>query len=210
MFRSQTLGFIFQQFNLLHRTSALDNVILPQIYAGQGHHERGPELLRMVGLSDRMDHKPNQLSGGQQQRVAIARALVNSPQVLFADEPTGNLSSNQSEDILRLLTQLNQQGLTIVLVTHDLGIAEYARRIIRIKDGLLIEEKSNDFGPGEKRSSGICWSVSTRVAIQPIVNSNSPRFSLAELKEHVGSAFRAMTANKIRSALSVLGVSVGG
>jgi len=208
--RSQMLGFVFQLFNLLPRTSALGNVILPMIYTGQGHRaERGRELLQEMGLADRMHHQPNQLSGGQQQRVAIARALTNKPQVLFADEPTGNLSSEQAKDILELLRNLNQQGLTIVLVTHELEIAAYARRIIKLNDGVITEDKSHGFAPGDPVRIGNIPNAPVRGSAQHILNLKSPRFSLAEFKEHINSAFRAMAANKVRSALSVLGILIG-
>jgi len=208
--RSQMLGFVFQLFNLLPRTSALGNVILPMIYTGQGHRiERGRELLQEMGLADRMNHQPNQLSGGEQQRVAIARALVNKPLILFADEPTGNLSSEQAEDILQLLRDLNQQGLTVVLVTHELEIASYARRIIKLHDGEIIEDRPNASAPGKQVRVGSIPSVSVREDAQPILNLKTPRFSLAELKEHISSAFRAMVANKVRSILSVLGILIG-
>ncbi len=207
--RSQTLGFIFQQFNLLPRTSALDNVILPMIYAGkENREERGCELLRAVGLEDRIGHQPNQLSGGQQQRVAIARALVNKPMILFADEPTGNLASDQAEDILKLITNLNHEGLTIVLVTHDPAIAAHAPRVIRLMDGALVEDESHGLQYGEQKHFGN-QSTSTIIARQSILNFESPKFSLAEFKEHFNSACRAMTANKVRSTLSVLGVLMG-
>jgi len=207
--RSQTLGFIFQQFNLLPRTSALDNVILPMIYAGkENREERGCELLRAVGLEDRMDHQPNQLSGGQQQRVAIARALVNKPVILFADEPTGNLASDQANDILKLITTLNHEGLTIVLVTHDPAIAAHARRVIHLMDGALVEDKSQGLQYGEQKHFEN-QSAPTIITKPSIFNSESPKFSLAEFKEHFNSARRAMTANKVRSTLSVLGVLMG-
>ena len=118
--RSRTIGFIFQMFNLLSRTSAMDNVELPMIYSGaENREQRARDVLTSVGLQDRMDHKPNQLSGGQQQRVAIARALANNPKILFADEPTGNLASDQAEDILHQLELLNQTGITVIMVTND-------------------------------------------------------------------------------------------
>src|SRR4029077_1983721 len=139
--RSKTIGFIFQMFNLLSRTSTLDNVMLPMIYSGAPNREaRAEELLKDLGLGDRMDHKPNQLSGGQQQRVAIARALVNRPRILFADEPTGNLASDQAEDILRQMELLNRSGITVIMVTHDPDIAQHARRIIHIKDGKIVAD----------------------------------------------------------------------
>ena len=179
------------------------------IYAGNEHREeRARELLETVGLADRKDHMPNQLSGGQQQRVAIARALVNHPQVLFADEPTGNLASDQAGDILQCLTQLNRQGLTIVMVTHEPEIAAYASRTIRLKDGMMLEDTSNKSRVGEQSNTVIAptasvWADASLSALEP------PRFSLAELKEHVRSALRAMAANKVRSALSMLGVLIG-
>ena len=145
--RNKEIGFIFQTFNLLPRSSALDNVILPLIYAGYSKSERiekAKQTLVSVGLGDRMDHNPNELSGGQRQRVAIARALVNSPSILLADEPTGNLDSKTSVDIMRLLEQIHQNGNTIILVTHENDIAEHAKRIIRLKDGLVESDTQND------------------------------------------------------------------
>ncbi len=208
--RSQQLGFIFQLFNLLPRTSALDNVMLPMIYTGNGHRqERARELLATVGLADRLDHMPNQLSGGQQQRVAIARALVNRPRILFADEPTGNLALGQAEDILGCLTQLNRQGLTIVLVTHEPEIAASASRIIHLKDGLMVEDTPNDPVPCAHGVAARLPAVLAQDTAYPTATVATPRFSLAEFKEHIHSALRAMAANKIRSALSVLGVLIG-
>jgi len=146
--RNETLGFVFQSFNLLSRTSALENVELPMIYAGIGLRERhrlARAALERVGLGDRLDHHPNQLSGGQRQRVAIARALVNTPSIILADEPTGNLDSVTSGEILRLFDQLHQEGQTIVLVTHEHDVAEHAKRQVHLRDGRvesdLITEK---------------------------------------------------------------------
>jgi putative ABC transport system ATP-binding protein len=141
--RNRRIGFVFQQFNLLPRTSALENVELPMVYSGVKAAERrarAQDALRTVGLGERMGHTPAELSGGQQQRVAIARALVNHPQLILADEPTGALDSQTSEDIMRLLSQLNQHGMTVVLVTHEHDIAEWARRRIVFKDGYVIED----------------------------------------------------------------------
>jgi ABC-type lipoprotein export system ATPase subunit len=141
--RKQTIGFVFQSFNLLARTSGLENVMMPLTYAVERLTEtqmrqRAAELLERVGLGDRMHHLPSQLSGGQQQRVAIARALVNNPRILLADEPTGNLDSRTSEEILRMFQDLNRrESLTIILVTHDPEVARHARRIIHIKDGQI-------------------------------------------------------------------------
>jgi len=142
--RSRFLGFVFQSFNLLARTSALDNVELPLVYAGVGGRERGRRAaaaLARVGLSDRMDHLPNQLSGGQQQRVAIARALVAEPKVILADEPTGNLDSRTSVEIMALFQELVAAGITVVLVTHENDIAGYAARVVEMRDGLVVADR---------------------------------------------------------------------
>jgi ABC-type lipoprotein export system ATPase subunit len=151
--RNRKIGFVFQNFNLLARTSALDNVLMPLAYSYHGisdreGRERGRALLELVGLADRTHHEPSQLSGGQQQRVAIARALINEPSILFADEPTGNLDSRTSEDILRMFQTLNREkGITIVIVTHDAGVASHAKRTIHIRDGLIEEGAGNEPPP---------------------------------------------------------------
>ena len=138
--RNKEIGFVFQTFNLLPRTTALDNVALPMVYAGYPKSERNKratEVLTQVNLSDRMDHQPNQLSGGQRQRVAIARALVNSPSIILADEPTGNLDSKTSVEIMKLFGDIHAQGNTVILVTHEEEIAAYAHRVIRLRDGMI-------------------------------------------------------------------------
>ena len=146
--RNQRIGFVFQGFNLLARTSAVENVELPMMYngnAGKHRRERALEVLALVGLGNRVDHLPNQLSGGQQQRVAIARALVNRPSLILADEPTGNLDSATSSEIMGLFQRLNaEQGITVILVTHEPDIAAYARRQIHFKDGLVIADRPNE------------------------------------------------------------------
>ncbi len=138
--RNKEIGFVFQTFNLLPRTTALDNVALPMIYAGYPKPERNKratEVLQQVNLADRMDHQPNQLSGGQRQRVAVARALVNKPSIILADEPTGNLDSKTSVEIMNLFNEIHANGNTVILVTHEEEIAAYAHRIIRLRDGLI-------------------------------------------------------------------------
>jgi putative ABC transport system ATP-binding protein len=144
--RNQEIGFIFQTFNLLPRYTALENVMLPLIYAGYPKSERAEKAkhtLEDVGLGDRMDHKPNELSGGQRQRVAVARALVNNPSIILADEPTGNLDSKTSVDIMKLFGQIHDRGNTIILVTHEESISRYAHRIIRLLDGEIDEVEIN-------------------------------------------------------------------
>ncbi|MFC7459967.1 ABC transporter ATP-binding protein [Hydrogenophaga defluvii] len=141
--RNRRIGFVFQQFNLLPRTSALENVELPMVYAGVkagDRHQRALAALQRVGLGERTGHTPAELSGGQQQRVAIARALVNQPQLILADEPTGALDSRTSDDIMQLLAQLNAQGMTVVLVTHEHDVAAWARRRLVFRDGQLVED----------------------------------------------------------------------
>lgn len=145
--RNKEIGFVFQTFNLLPRATALENVALPLIYAGYGKSERDEmahTALDNVGLGDRWHHRPNELSGGQRQRVAIARALVNNPSIILADEPTGNLDSKTSYDIMNLFQELHDKGNTIIMVTHEDDIAHYAHRIIRLRDGLVEWDKKND------------------------------------------------------------------
>lgn len=144
--RNTEIGFVFQTFNLLPRTTALDNVALPMIYAGvskKGRIARAEEVLNDVGLADRMDHKPNQLSGGQRQRVAVGRALVNNPSIILADEPTGNLDSKTSIEIMGLFDEIHRNGNTVILVTHEEDIAEHAHRVIRLRDGIIESDTRN-------------------------------------------------------------------
>ena len=151
--RNREIGFVFQSYNLLPRLTAAKNVMLPLLYNGHQHlsdkecHERAIAALESVGLGDRIHHRPNELSGGQQQRVAIARALINNPSIILADEPTGNLDTQSSVEILDLLHQLHDQGATIVMVTHEPGLAEHAERVIFLRDGQIVSDKLN----GKKR-----------------------------------------------------------
>jgi putative ABC transport system ATP-binding protein len=153
--RNRKIGFVFQSYNLLPRLTAVKNVIVPLLYNG-GHqrsdadrHARAIEVLESVGLGDRTHHRPNELSGGQQQRVAIARALVNEPSILLADEPTGNLDTRSGEDIMALLDQLHAEGATIVMVTHELNIAEHAERVIYLLDGAIVSDQVHASGLGD-------------------------------------------------------------
>lgn len=144
--RNKEIGFVFQTFNLLPRLSALENVMLPLIYAGTSKKERierGEEVMGLVGLTDRMHHKPNELSGGQRQRVAIARALVNKPSIILADEPTGNLDTKTSYEIMQIFDEIQDQGNTVILVTHEEDIAQYAKRVVRLRDGLKESDTLN-------------------------------------------------------------------
>jgi putative ABC transport system ATP-binding protein len=145
--RNLKVGFVFQAFNLLARTTAIDNVSVPMIYAGKRSandmYAHAEELLTRVGLADRLDHEPSRLSGGQQQRVAIARALANDPKIIFADEPTGNLDSKSSQEIMKIFEELNADGRTLIFVTHDKNVASFANRIIQIKDGQILSDKKS-------------------------------------------------------------------
>jgi putative ABC transport system ATP-binding protein len=150
--RNSKIGFVFQSYNLLPRLTAAKNVMMPLLYNGNAHrsdrerYERSLEVLESVGLGERVHHRPNELSGGQQQRVAIARALVNNPSILLADEPTGNLDTRSGDEIMALLCQLHERGATIVMVTHELNIAEYAQRVIYLVDGQIVSDKVDASG----------------------------------------------------------------
>jgi macrolide transport system ATP-binding/permease protein len=203
--RNRTIGFIFQQFNLLQRASALENVNLPLLYSGNtadGH--RGVKMLERVGLGNRTHHRPNELSGGQQQRVAIARALVNNPSIILADEPTGNLDSKSAKDIMALFRALHRQGLTVVLVTHDIEVAEHADRIITIRDGEIQEDRRNE--------TPVINETAEEAVLEMLRESAKKRSWLAVL--HEGSALtrqslRALWHNKARTFLSALGILIG-
>ena len=195
--RREAIGFVFQQFNLLPRVAADENVAMPLLYS---RHQldlvRADALLAQVGLRDRVHHKPNELSGGQQQRVAIARALVNEPRILLADEPTGNLDTSSQQEILAVLRELNRQGITIIMVTHEEEVAREARRRIRIRDGVI----QSDERTGEGRGPVPAAAARARA---------KERWRLAEITEHLHQGLRTLAANKVRTALSMLGILIG-
>lgn len=199
--RRNEVGFIFQQFNLLPRLKAWQNVSLPLLYSADGFDfGRANELLGRVGLSDRVDHRPNELSGGQQQRIAIARSLINEPGIIFADEPTGNLDSQSEQEVLEILQELNSHGITIIVVTHEEEIGRLAKRLIRLKDGEIQVDERRAPLPN----------VTNRIeTIQVPSVENRPEFPLKELFEHFSQGFQTLAGNKIRSALSMLGILIG-
>jgi len=202
--RNQNLGFVFQTFNLLPRTNALENVIMPLSYNGvnlsdQEARHQGEALLQRVGLGDRLDHEPSQLSGGQQQRVAIARALVNHPSVLFADEPTGNLDSKTSEEMLGLFQQLNEEGVTIILVTHDENVARIAKRVIRIHDGMVAADDP-------PQSALQAAAVSPEEEVKPV---RRPFWAWPRIRWMLRTSLQGLRRNVMRAALTTLGIIIG-
>ncbi|AKL98511.1 ABC transporter permease [Endomicrobium proavitum] len=197
--RNHYLGFIFQQFNLLSKLTAKENVSLPIIYANskdEKKHEDAKKLLELVGLADRMDHRPNEMSGGQQQRVAIARSLINKPLIIFADEPTGNLDTKSTKEIIQILKDLNASGITIVMVTHEPELTAYATRTIKVQDGLIIADETAK--KVEQTSGGSRANV-----------YEQKTFSLSRIKDYFAQGFRSLVGNKMRSVLSILGVMIG-
>jgi len=197
--RNKGIGFVFQHFNLLARATALENVDLPMLYSPKKTDEPfARRLLQDLGLGARLSHRPNQLSGGQQQRVAIARALVNRPRLILADEPTGNLDSVSSREILEELRRLNGLGMTIVMVTHDAEIARHARRIVHMKDGVVQSDESN---PGPTPEA-------TAQTKTPLDDGGRPHIWM-EIPHHFKQAWRALTANITRTILSALGILIG-
>ncbi len=201
--RNKKIGFIFQTFNLLPRTSALENVIMPLSYNGansgdQGEFHRASDLLQRVGLETRLDHEPSQLSGGQQQRVAIARALINNPSLLLADEPTGNLDSRTSEEMLDLFKRLNEEGVTIILVTHDEQVARSAKRIIRLHDGVVATDEA---APNVK--------VSEPASTAPPQFNRRIHLAMPRFRAMLRTAVHGLRRNIMRAALTALGIIIG-
>ncbi|WP_319381838.1 ATP-binding cassette domain-containing protein [Thiomicrorhabdus sp.] len=195
--RREAFGFIFQSYNLISTASARENVEVPAVYAGfpaEERHERASTLLGDLGLGDRVDHKPNQLSGGQQQRVSIARALMNGGQVILADEPTGALDSKSGRDVMTLLSELSQQGHTIILITHDADVAAHADRMIEMRDGRVLSDQS-------KREAKIA------AVSNPHLHPGAS--ALSDIFEASLTAFRSLRANIFRSVLTLLGVMIG-
>lgn len=196
--RARILGFVFQQFNLLPRITAAENITLPQIYLGEKTRPaQAGKFLAQVSLSDRAGHRPNQLSGGQQQRVAIARSLVNNPRIIFADEPTGNLASDQSTEIMGIFRKLNDRGITVIIVTHEADIAAWAKRVIKLKDGRIVEDSEKP---------------RTEKKAQETAHLKIPKsFFLGrrEIAENMGSSINSIIGNKTRSLLTMLGIIIG-
>lgn len=194
--RRETIGFVFQQFNLLPRMSALENVTVPLLYSKiPGGADYGNELLNRTGIGGRATHRPNELSGGQQQRVAIARSLINRPQIIFADEPTGNLDSISEKEILSILKELNEQGITVIIVTHEEEVGQQAKRLIRMRDGAIVSDERQAPLPQKRKAADKV----------PHQKSNL----VTEVFEYLKLGFKTLAANKVRTALSVLGILIG-
>jgi macrolide transport system ATP-binding/permease protein len=202
--RNRLAGFVFQQFHLLPRISAVENAELPLIYAGMGHlTEKALAKIKDVGLFERAFHRPNELSGGEQQRVAIARSLVNEPFIILADEPTGNLDTKSEEEIIAILEDLNQQGKTIVMVTHEQEIATHAKRIIRMRDGEIIADER------KKAKTKKAATMPKRLSIDAILAESQHTLVRAAFKDHFRQALHAIISHKMRSFLSMVGILIG-
>ncbi|MBU0547824.1 MAG: ABC transporter permease [Candidatus Omnitrophica bacterium] len=203
--RNRIVGFVFQQFHLLPRMTALENVELPLIYAGKRHlRDKARQEIEKVGLIERMLHCPNEMSGGQQQRVAIARALVNDPVVIFADEPTGNLDTKSKEEIISILKKLNQEGKTIVVVTHEQEVAVHARRIIQMRDGRIISDEYLQKAKGASEKTVLGENFIDHILLKPHKISGETKFL-----DYLRQAGFAMLSHKMRSFLSILGILIG-
>ena len=208
--RSRRIGFVFQNFNLLSRTSALENVELPLFYSAwtADGEPRAADLMKLVGLAGREQSHPNQLSGGQQQRVAIARALVNRPSILLADEPTGNLDSTNSAEIMDVLTNLNrQQGITVIVVTHDPDVAAYADRVVTFRDGVIISDTRKEGAGARSDIGGKAAPATHAVPKQQAASAVDEAWTFASMA--VVAAGRAIKRNKLRAALTMLGIFIG-
>jgi len=204
LLRNSMMGFVFQQFHLLPRITSLENTELPLIYAGKRHlKDRALEKIKDMGLADRALHRSNELSGGEQQRVAIARALVNDPLIIFADEPTGNLDTKSQNEIMAIISALNKKGKTIIMVTHEEEVAEYARRVIKMRDGRIISDELNKDVPRETPA------MPAAISIDEIISSSKSEIKRAELADHFKQAFWSIISHKMRSFLSMLGILIG-
>ena len=213
--RSKRIGFVFQSFNLLARTSALENVVLPLLYGAAAaltsseRNDRGRDMLASVGLADRARNMPNQLSGGQQQRIALARALINHPAVVLADEPTGNLDTRTSHEIMEIIRRLNrEQGVTVIVVTHETDIAAYADRVIVMRDGRILSDEQQVAVTPDRADTSATAAVAARVGITALPDGDSG-LRLAFLSMILSAALQALARNKLRSALTMLGVFIG-
>ena len=201
LLRNRLIGFIFQQFHLLRRRTVFENTELPLIYSGKKPLiHKASDMLAAVGLTQRLKHLPNELSGGEQQRVAIARALINDPMIILADEPTGNLDTKNGEEIMKIIKGLNEQGKTIIMVTHEKEIAQYAKRIITMRDGMIVsDERSKVIRPTDEGSS----------SVREVLDRAHFHHSAVEFTDHIRQSFRAILSSKVRSFLSMLGILFG-
>ncbi len=203
--RASRIGFVFQAYNLIPQLTVLENIEVPLYYQGQhsaAARKRCAELAAMVGLADRLKHRPTQLSGGQQQRVAIARSLVNDPYFILADEPTGNLDTKSEAEIMALIEELNAAGVTIVMVTHENEIARRAKRIIAMRDGAIISDTGT---PGKGKAA----SSARHSSIRDILADARSSFGTAEFFDYLRQAISSIVAHKLRSLLSILGILIG-